>query len=75
LDILERGRISLRFPVLAGEESLQALESHYKCLDLYHQVSSRFGFSYEKHGLDVEKRICLDKINNILTADIDKSGK
>lgn len=75
LDILERGRISLRFPVLAGEESLQALESHYKCLDLYHQVSSRFGFSYEKHGLDVEKRICVDKINNILTADIDKSGK
>lgn len=55
--ILIKGRTSLQFPMQDEENpELQTLESYYKCLDLYHQVSRRFGFPYEKHGLDATKR-------------------
>lgn len=68
--ILIKGRTSLHFPMLDEENpELQTLESYYKCLDLYHQVSRRFGFPYEKHGLDATKKVCVERINAILTAD------
>ncbi len=71
--ILIKGSVNLEFPMLQEEEpELQTLESYYKCLDLYHQVSRRFGFPYEKHGLDTTKKVCVEKINAILTADAKK---
>ena len=73
--ILIKGRTSLQFPMLDEENpELQTLESYYKCLDLYHQVSRRFGFPYEKHGLDATKKVCVERINAILTADTGKSA-
>lgn len=74
--ILIRGKVSLKFPMLDEENpELQALESYYKCLDLYHQVSRRFGFPYEKHGLDATKKVCVEKINAILTADAGQADR
>ncbi len=73
--ILIKGRTSLQFPMLDEENpELHTLESYYKCLDLYHQVSRRFGFPYEKHGLDATKKVCVERINAILTADTGKSA-
>lgn len=64
---------TLEKPSRQGDR-LDDLELYFKKLELYYSFSKTFGYSYDEHWLREEKRLTSDRINELLTNDLEKCG-
>ncbi len=63
----------LEKPVLQGGQ-LDDLELYFKRLELYYSFSKTFQYDYDETWLRAEKMVTSDRINRLLTSDLEKCG-